>query len=78
MPLGVLRHPSHDVEAARLKGEDGRKGIEGDIGLPNEAILLAAVIVVLLDVCRCPLAQLPAPESDNLAEVPLVLVRQEV
>ena len=78
MPLGVLRHPSHDVEAPRLKGEDGREVIEGDIGLPNKTILLATIVLVILDVRRRPLAQLPAAEPDNLAEVPLVLVRQEV
>jgi hypothetical protein len=78
MPLGVLCHASHDVEAPPLKGEDGRKGIEGDIGLPDEAVLFAAVVVVILDVRRHSLAQLLAPEPDNLAEIPLVLVRQEV
>ncbi len=41
-------------------------------------VLLAAVVVVVLDVSRRPLTQLPAPESDNLAEIPFVLVRQEV
>ena len=46
--------------------------------MPDEAILLAAVVVVVLDVSCRPLTQLPAPEPDDLAEIPFVLVRQEV